>query len=409
MKYFEYFLARRYLKIRHEHKLVPLVTILAALGVAVGVMVLVVVIAVMTGFQNELKKRMLGIESHIVVMRYNQWVADHKEIADRIERVQGVQSAAPFIYSQGILRSSQDVAGVILRGIDPLDTAVHVPTGKGRNLSEMLQMEDSASAVPGIVIGSVLADKLQVKSGDGLLLMIAESRGGSPSQLPRMHRLEVAGVFETGMHQYDGTMGFLPIGQLQQMLAVSDKVTGLDIRVQNVDDVEAITQKILSSLGMEYWASNWKQMHRNLFSMLVLQKIVMFVILTLIIIVAAFNIASALIMMVKEKTREISILKAMGASQRSVQKIFLLKGIVIGLSGIFMGLCAGLALCFLLMQYNFIELPGDVYFLTSLPVEINMLDIGYIILGTMIICIGASIYPAKQASKMDPVDGIRYG
>lgn len=409
MKYFEYFLARRYLKIKHEHKLVPLVTILAILGVAVGVMVLVVVIAVMTGFQNELKKRMLGIESHIVVMRYNQWIAAHQEIENRIERVQGVQSAAPFIYTQGILRSSQDVSGVILRGIDPLDTAVHVPTGKGLTLSAMLQTKTSASGAPGIVIGSVLADKLQVKPGDGLLLMIAESRRGNPSQLPRMNRLEVAGVFETGMHQYDGTMGFVAIGQLQQMLSISNMVTGLDIRVKNVDDVEAITQNILSDLGMEYWASNWKQMHRNLFSMLVLQKIVMFVILTLIIVVAAFNIASALIMMVKEKTREISILKTMGASQRSVQKVFLCKGIVIGLSGILLGLIAGLALCFLLMQYQFIELPGDVYFLTSLPVEINLLDIGYIIMGTMIICIGASIYPAKQASKMNPVDGIRYG
>ncbi len=406
---FEFFLARRYLKIKHERKLVPLITILATLGVAVGVMVLVVAIAVMTGFQSELKKRMLGIESHIVLMKYNEWIAGYPKVAERVENVAGVQSASPFIYSQGMLRSSYDVSGVILRGIDPLYTAVRLPGHKDRSLTSMLKLAHPDTALPRIVLGTVLADKLQVKAGDGLLLMIAESRRDNASQLPRMHRLKVAGTFETGMHQYDGAMGFMHIEQLQGILGIRNYVTGLDIRVHDVDSVESITQKIISAVGMQYWASNWKQMHHNLFSMLVLQKVVMFVILTLIIVVAAFNIASALIMMVKEKTREIAILKAMGATQRSLQKIFLAKGIVIGLSGIFFGLCAGLAVCFLLAQYQFIELPGDVYYLTSMPVQISLSDMAFIAIGTMIICIGASIYPAKQASKMNPVDGIRFG
>ena len=406
---FESFLARRYLKIKHQGKLVPLITVLATFGVALGVMVLVVVIAVMTGFQSELKARILGIEPHMVATRYNEWISDYSHVVKQIENVPGVKSAAPFMYAQGMLQAPGGVAGVVLRAIDPGNSSVQVHTEPSAGLSPLLAPGDRPGAATRIVLGTVLADKLKLKVGDGVVLMVAGTRQADPRRLPAMHRLKVVGLFETGMHQYDGNMGFMSMHQLQHLMGIGDLATGIDIRVKDVDTVEMLDQPIRDTLGMHYWVRNWKQLHHNLFSMLAMQKIVMFVILTLIIVVAAFNIASALIMMVKEKTKDIAILKAMGATHRSLEKVFLGKGIAIGLFGIALGLGTGLLVCLLLAQYHFIDLPGDVYFLTTLPVRISPMDILAIVLGTLAICICASLYPAKQAAKLNPVDGIRFG
>ncbi len=405
---FESFMAVHYLKVKHQRKLVPMITALATLGVAVGVMVLVVVIAVMTGFQTELKSRILGIEAHMLVMRYNAWIDDHRQVATQIEDVEGVKSATPFVYAQGMLRTARGVTGIVLRGIDPEHTAIEVNTKGEQGLVQMLAAQPSASE-PGIVLGGVLADKLKLSVGDGLMLMVVGSRQVNPNLLPRMHRLKVVGLYETGMHQYDGNLGFVRMQNLQGMVGVSDLATGIEVRVTDPDHVESLSQKIQEMLGYQFWTNNWKQMHRNLFSMLAMQKVMMYVILTLIIVVAAFNVASALIMMVREKTKDIAILKAMGATNQSLKKVFLGKGVVIGMVGICLGVAAGLGVCLVLAQYPFIELPGDVYFLTTLPVQIKVLDLGVIVLGTLLICIFASLYPANQAAKMNPVDGIRYG
>lgn len=406
---FESFVARRYLKIKHQKKLVPIITILAILGVAVGVMVLVVVIAVMSGFQSELKARILGIEAHMVVMRYNEWINDGYQVASQLEGIEGVSSASPFVYTQGILRSADGVSGVMLRGIDPVRSALDIKLIGQQGLSQLLAENTAYRDAAAVILGTVLADKLNVTKGDGIMLMVSGARSSSLRQLPQMHRLQVRGVFETGMHQYDGSMGFMSLNQLQKLMGVGNLVTGINLRLQNVDAVEAFTQHITQTLGINYWVSHWKQMHRNLFSMLALQKIMMYIILTLIIVVAAFNIASALIMMVREKTKDIAILKVMGATHGSLWKIFLGKGLAIGVLGICIGLLSGLVLCALLSKYQFVELPGDVYFLTTMPVEINALDMGIIALGTILICVFASWYPARKAAQMNPVDAIRYG
>ena len=405
---FESFVTRRYLKVKHQRKLVSLITILATLGVAVGVMVLVVVIAVMTGFQSELKKRILGIEAHMLVMRYSGWIENHQQVSDQIESVQGVKNATPFVFGQGMLRTAGGVSGLVLRGIDPAKTTIQVNTREGKSFSQMLGSNGDSHEI-GIVLGSVLAEKLKLSIGDGAMLMVVGGRQTNTRQLPRMHRLKVVGLFETGMHQYDGSIGYVHLQQLQRMVGVGDLVTGFEVRVADPDNIELITENIISTLGYQYWANHWKQMHRNLFSMLSLQKLMMYVILTLIIVVAAFNVASALIMMVKEKTKDIAIMKTMGASHGSLQKIFLSKGLVIGSVGVSIGVLGGLGVCFILAHYPFIELPGDVYFMTTLPVELNLYDIGTIVVGTMLICAIASLYPAKQAAKLQPVDAIRFG
>lgn len=408
---FETFVAGRFLKIKNQRKLVPLITILATLGVIVGVMVLIVVIAVMSGFQSELKRRILGIEPHIMVLQYSNWLNNYNEDIKKILKIDGVASAAPYIYTQGMLRSAHGLSAVVLKGLDPQRTDIQLNIKGSKTIQQLLSetVSDTGSPSAGIVLGSVLADKLDVSVGDSLLIMVAGADRSDPSVLPRQQQLRVEGLFETGMYQYDGTMGFMNIGELQQMIGVNDLVTGIEVKVKDVDQVELVSRLIITSFGIEYWATDWKQMHRNLFSMLRLQKMMMFVILTLIIIVAAFNIASALIMMVKEKVKDIAILKVMGANRRSIRAIFLSKGMVIGLTGICIGVCGGLLLCLFLSQYPFISLPGDVYFLTTLPVKIDIVDLAMIVLGTFLICAVASVYPAVRAAKMKPVDGVRYG
>jgi len=405
---FESFVIKRYLKVKHQRKLISLITVLATLGVAVGVMVLVVVIAVMTGFQAELKKRILGIEAHMLVMQYSGWIDDHHKVSDQIAQVDGVENVTPFVFGQGMLRSAGGVSGLVLRGIDPERTAIRLNTQGGQSLPQMLA-DRKKSLETGIVLGTVLAEKLKLKVGDGAMLMVVGGRQTNIRQLPQMHRLKVVGLFETGMHQYDGSIGYVHMQPLQRMVGIGDFVTGFEVRVSDPDHVEGITEDIVASLGIQFWANHWKQMHRNLFSMLTLQKLMMYVILTLIIVVAAFNVASALIMMVKEKTKDIAIMMTMGATHQRLRKIFLGKGLVIGGMGIGIGVLAGLAVCWILTRYPFIELPGDVYFLTTLPVELSITDLVAIVAGTMAICAAASLYPARQASKMNPVDAIRYG
>ena len=228
--------------------------------------------------------------------------------------------------------------------------------------------------------------------------------------IPSMKRFKVAGFFESGMYEFDGSFAYIHIKEAQKILRMTDAVTGIEVRVQDIYMAKRVAEKIISRLGFPYWARDWMQMNRNLFSALKLEKTVMFIILTLIVLVAAFNIASTLIMMVMAKTKDIAILKAMGATDKSIRKIFILKGMVIGTVGTTLGVCLGFILCTLLKHYNIHELTGDIYyFTTSLPVRMEALDVFLIVSATFVICYLAALYPSRQASKLNPVEAIRYG
>lgn len=409
---FEYFIGRRYLRAKQRQAFISLITLLSISGVAVGVMALIVVIAVMAGFESDLKSRILGVESHIVVMKHVDRFEDYSRIMEVLEKMQGVQATTPFIMTQVMIRSSSGLSGAMIRGIAP-DTVGRVI--KNFNADDLVRLDGSSSPVgsssdlPGIILGKELARSLGVSKGDMVHVITPRGTITPAGIMPAMKRFKVVGRFESGMYEYDGSLAYIHLRDAQKLTNLDESVTGIEVRIQDIYQAASISKNISSTLGFPYWTKNWMQMNRNLFSALKLEKTVMFIILALIILVAAFNIASTLIMMVMEKTRDIAILKTMGATDRSIRKIFVFKGMAIGALGTFIGVTLGVVLCKLLEHYQFIELPGDVYYISKLPVLLKMMDIGIIAISSLAICFLSTLYPARQASRLNPVEAIRYG
>ena len=410
---FEFFIGKRYLRAGKKQGFLSLITLLSIAGVTVGVMALIVVIAVMAGFESDLKSRILGVESHVVLKPDAGFFADYRQILEAVEKIKGVESAAPFISSQVMLRSAAGVAGAALKGIDP------GMNGRGLIRSTAVLLQDKPEtgglmpgrkiAVPGIVLGRELAANLGLVEGDTVYLISPRGLVSPVGHIPSMHRFRVTGLFESGMYEYDASLAYMSLKDAQKILRMPDAVTGIEVWTRDIFRAGQIAEKIVKRLDTPCRARNWMQMNRNLFSALKLEKVMMFIILTLIILVAAFNIASTLIMTVIQKKRDIAILKAMGATNRSIQRIFVLKGMVIGATGTVLGSFLGLLLCFLLKHYQFIKLPQDVYYITSLPIMLEISDVFLITVSALAICFAATLYPARQAARVNPVEAIRYG
>jgi lipoprotein-releasing system permease protein len=409
---FEYFIGSRYLRSKQEQRFISLITFLSVAGVTVGVMALIVVIAVMSGFENDLKTRILGVKSHIVLERESGDFTDYPQVMEYLKTLDGIESATPVIHTQTMLKSAAGAAGTVLRGIDPASAGQVNPNLEGMVLKQMAKAETRHSdkqGLPVIILGKELARSLGVLEGDEIYLISPRGRVSPAGHLPSMKRFLVAGFFESGMYEFDGAMAFVHIQEARKMLRMGDAVNAVEIRVNRIFEAKEISRRIIDHLGPGYRAKDWMEMNRTFFSALKLEKTTMFVILTLIILVAAFNIAGSLIMMVMEKTRDIAILKAMGATDQSIRKIFVFKGVMIGSIGTCLGALLGTTLCMLLKRYRFVELPSDVYYITQLPVQLAPADVLMTAGAAMLICLAASLYPARQAANLDPVEAIRYG
>ncbi len=410
---YELFIGRRYLRAKQKQAFISLITILSIAGVAVGVMALIVVIAVMTGFEADLKSRILGGQPQVMLRHYGGAFTAYRQVLEEVEKTEGVEAATPFILLQIMLRAKHGAAGAVLRGIDPESAGRVMKTLQKVNLPDstpVTSSPDSAPNIPGIVLGRELARNLGVIEGDVIYLISLRGILSPIGHLPAMKQFMVTGFFESGMYEYDQTFAYINIKDAQKIMRMGDAVTGLDIRVTDIYEARNVAQRIVAGLGPPYRAQDWMQMNRNLFKALKLERRVMFIILVLIILVAAFNIASSLIMMVMGKTRDIAILKAMGATERSIRKIFVFNGMVIGSLGTILGLCLGLVVCALLKRYDIHELTGDIYyFTTTLPVKLEFTDVVSIIAAALLICFFATLYPARQAAKLSPVEAIRYG
>ncbi|MBW2369817.1 MAG: lipoprotein-releasing ABC transporter permease subunit [Deltaproteobacteria bacterium] len=404
----EYFIGRRYLRTKQKQAFISLVTFLSIAGVTVGVMALIVVIAVMAGFEADMKDRILNVDSHVVLQRHMTPFTDYKHVMTVVQDTEGVESATPFVLSQIMLRSASGVSAALLRGVDP-DTVTRV----SRRL-DASALKDHAhvrrtdtSILPGIILGKDLAARLAVLPGDTIHLISPRGMLSPIGHMPTMKRFAIVGLFESGMHEYDVALSFVDLADAQRLTRMKDSVTGIDIRVTDIYHAGKVRERLVASLGFPYWGKDWMQKNQNLFSALKLEQTAMFVILMLIVLVAALNIASSLIMMVMEKKKDIAILRTMGSTDKQIRRIFVFKGMIIGVIGTALGICLGLVLCALLERYHFIELPGNVYYPTTLPVLLRWLDVVKIAVAAMGICYMATLYPARQASRLDPIEAIR--
>lgn len=410
---FELFVSFRYLLAKRRQTFISLITFISIAGVAVGVTALIVVLAVMNGFQEDLRSRILGITSHIVVGNFQGPFANYDEVVREVENEPGVVAATPFIYTQVMLSSGRGVSGAILRGIDPQTAGkvINIQDNMVRgSLADLISnpLNDPDPQTHGIILGVELANNLGIHQGDWITIISPTGRLTPMGQTPKSKLFRVVGMVQSGMYEYDNTFAYISLRAAQQFLGTGDTVTGVEVKLDDIYQARQIAESLRTRLGLPFWVKDWMQMNRNLFSALKLEKVVMFIILTLIILVAAFNIVSSLIMLVMEKTRDIAILKAMGATTASIRKIFVMEGFLIGIFGTLLGLAGGFGLCGLLEKYQFIELPRDVYYISTLPVKMEAADVALIALSAILISLVATIYPSRQAARLDPAEALRY-
>ena len=419
---FEIFVSLRHLKAKREQKFISLNTWISIGGVALGVMALIVVIAVMSGFGKDLRDKILGTNSHIVVTNITQSGMENFEfVLKKVMEVKGVKAAAPFILNQVMLTFGDHSSGVVIRGVDPNREAMVSDLEKNMIQGEIGVLRKNKNVTSGpyrekIILGKELAHKMGVQIDDTVSMVAPASHLTPMGLVPKIKLYKVAGLFESGMFEYDSSLAFISIQSAQKFFSMKEKVSGIEIRVDDIDHADKIAKSLQESLGFPYYARDWMRMNKNLFSALRLEKIVMFIILILIILVAAFNIVSTLFMVVMEKTKEIAILKSMGASRASIMKIFSFQGLIIGVTGTLIGCIGGFAIVpnlngivgFIEKLFGITAFPNDVYYLDKLPSEIQYLDSFLIVVFSIAICFLASLYPAWRASRMDPVDGLRY-
>lgn len=410
----EWFLARRYLSRGRGRGFLSLITLIAIGGVAVGVMALIVVIGVMTGLQNDLREKILGASPHGMVLevgsafRMDAW----RQVLERVREAEGVTAAAPFIYTEVLLNAGESYSeGAVMRGVSS-DSAGLAVTGIDRYLTAgRMPFGPTESGRPGIVVGQGLARRLGLHEGRMVTAISAsgESLEITPTGFqPQMRRFEVTGIFQTGLFQYDTKFTYVSMETAQELLRLGGAVTGVEFDVEDPWAADRVAERVEKALGYPYTVEDWQQQNASLFSALKLEKLAMAVILLLIVLVASFNIVSTLVMVVADKTREIGILRSMGVTERSVMRVFMYQGVVIGLVGTAIGLGLGGAMAWALDRYEFIQLPSDVYFVDSLPVQLDPLDILLIVGASLLISFLATLYPARQAAKLAPVEAIRH-
>jgi len=420
---YELFISLRYLRAKRRVRSVSVITVISTAGVTVGVMALIVVMAVMSGFEFDLRNKILGTNAHIWVLRYGErGIEDPAAALAGVRQVPGVTAASPFTYNEVLLTAAGRTAGSVLRGIDlasALEATDFRKTLKSTSadFTAALQSDQPTFPPDGILLGSFLASTLGV--GVGSTVDVLLPLGGDLSPLgvvPRMRRFTVAGVFQVGFAEFDTKLAMIGIPAAQALFRMGTAVSGIEVRLRDIYQASDVAEAIRARLKFPYFTRTWMEMNRNFFSALRVERTVMFVILTMIVLVAAFGIISTLVMLVMQKRKEIAVLKSMGATNRSVMGIFLVQGLVIGLAGTGLGLLLGLAIAYNLNPivasiewlFGFKAFPQDVYLLDKLPSRVLWPDVLAISVTSVLISLLATVLPSRQAAAVDPVVAIRY-
>ncbi len=405
----EYYIAQKYLLAKRKQTFISIITFISVLGVTIGVTALIIVLAVMNGFEKELKDRILGATAHIHVTSLDGTLPEPFKLAERLRKTQGVAAASPYVFSQMMISSGGGSTGGVLRGVDPSTVGQVTRLSKDVRVGSLDDLTRKAEGgLPGVILGKELAGNLGAGVGELVEILVPGGNMTPLGAFPRSERFKVVGIFESGMYEYDATFAYISFDEASRMLGTGGRASGIELRVGDIYQAAAISTRIRSELGYPYWAKDWMQSNRNLFSALKLEKVVMFIILALIVMVAAFNIISTLIMIVMEKNKDIGILMAMGATRRTIRRIFALEGLFIGIVGTVAGTALGGILCLLLRKYKFIHLPNDVYYITTLPVSFDPAILLLVGGSSVLICFLATLYPSRQASMIDPAEAIRY-
>ncbi|MBX3027503.1 lipoprotein-releasing ABC transporter permease subunit [bacterium] len=413
---YPFFIGLRYLRAKRSEGFLSLITAISTGGVAVGVMTLNVVLAVMTGFEEDLRDRILGFTPHVVVSDYGASMPVQAGVEQRLRAVPGVEAADAFVQGQAMLASGSDVAGVLVRGVHPqpggaIDFSAHLTGGRIEDLGSRhaVQRDESGARVelPGIILGTQLARQLDVQVGEPVSVVAPAGVPTVVGMVPKVRRFAVVGLFEAGMLEYDSALAFIGIQEAQRFFGLGDAVSGIEIRTADLDAADAVKARIAGQLDFPYRVQSWRDLNHNLFAAIRLEKFVYFLVLTLIVLVAAFNIVATLVMVVMEKRRDIAVLKSMGATRRGIAEIFITKGLIIGGVGTAAGTALGLLLCAALREYV-IPLPPGVFYTPTLPVKIYPQYFLLVVAVSLVICLLATLYPARQASRLVPVEAIRY-
>ena len=406
---FETFVALRYLFALRKQSFISVISLFAICGVAIGVGALIVVIGVMNGFSTDLRDKILGVNAHILVTSMRGGINDYQELADQAKQVPGVTGVTPFVYSEVMLSTRTGVKGVVLRGIDPSTSSSVLSLSKDMVSGSVARLSDNGD-FPGIIIGSELAKRLGLTEGSLVNLLSPSGRSSSAGFTPKVRRFTVAGIFRTGMFEYDSSMGYVSIPAARQLLGFKgDLVSGLEISVNDVYNVKAISSALRDKISaFTVYVRNWQEMNANLFAALELEKTAMFIILAMIVLVGSFSIVTTLVMLVIQKTKDIAVLMSLGADKKSIRNIFMFQGTFIGLAGTLIGFLIGVPLSLLLKEYQFIKLPSNVYPVDYLPVRLEALDLFTIGAAAFLLCFVATIYPARRAAGLSPSEALRY-
>jgi lipoprotein-releasing system permease protein len=420
---YEIFVGLRYLRAKRRNRTISLNTMVSIAGITLGVAALIGTVGIMTGFKEDIQAKILGTTAHIIVQdRMKDSMSDYDPVTKQVAAVPGVVAATPFVLKQVLLTTQTGVQGIVIRGIDPqregtvTELAKNLSTGQLADLSRPVKVKQppadnpTGPAVetekPGIILGKELALRLGVFVGDTINVVSPVGPISAIGMVPKIRTFALVALFQSGMYEYDSSLAYIDLAEAQKFFNMGQTVTGIEIKVTDVFRAAETARSVEQSLGFAYGARDWMQMNRNLFSALKLEKTMMFLLLVLITIVASFNIVSTLTMIVTEKQKEIAILKAMGATRKSIRRIFMLNGLIIGLSGTAIGIPLGYA--FLWQIQTFWTFDPTVYYISRIPVHVQAMDVFLVAGSAILISFAATVYPSLQAAKLEPVAALRY-